>query len=214
MQIRPYRPEDRARVRAIAFETGYMGEPAGWYWRDAESFAEIWTGWYTEREPESAFVAVVDGAVVGYLVGCADTARAPSASEAVVRQMLRRQLLLRPGTAGFFWRATWDALRDRGVPSGELDDPRWPAHLHINLLRAARGLGAGRGLVAAFFARLRALGVPGCHLGTLAENASAIRFFESAGFARHGAPRLVPGLRRREGGGRMHVQLMVQSLST
>jgi ribosomal protein S18 acetylase RimI-like enzyme len=212
MLVRPYRAEDRERVREIAFETGYMGEPAAWYWRDAASFADVWTGYYTDREPESAFVAVEDGAVAGYLVGCADTARAPSASDAIARQVLRRQLLLRPGTAGFFWRALWDTLRDRGAPSGELADPRWPAHLHINLLREARGHGAGRALMTAWLGRLRQLGVPGCHLGTMAENTNGIRFFESVGFARHGSPALVPGMRRREGG-RMHVQLMVQSLA-
>ena len=211
MQIRPYRSEDRAQLREIAHETGFMGESAAWYWRDAKSFADVWTGYYTDREPESTFVAAEGDAVMGYLVGCADTARAPSPTAAVLRQMVRRQLLLRPGTAGFFWRSFWDTLRDGGVPSGELSDPRWPAHLHINLLPAARGHGAGRGLVTAWLGRLRQLGVPGCHLGTLAENTNAIRFFESVGFARFGGPVLVPGMRLRSGG-RMHAQLMVQSL--
>jgi hypothetical protein len=82
MQIRPYRAEDRARVREIAYATGYMGESPAWYWRDAESFAEIWTGWYTDHEPESTFVADDGGDVVGYLAGCVDTARAPSPREA------------------------------------------------------------------------------------------------------------------------------------
>jgi len=211
LTIRPYRAEDRERVREITFETGYMGEPAAWYWRDAVSFADIWSGYYTDHEPESAFVAVEAGTVVGYLLGCLDTARAPSPRAAITRQLLRRQLLLRPGTAGFFWRSIADTLRNPSVPSGELSDPRWPSHLHINLLRAARGQGAGRGLVSAWLDRLRQLGSPGCHLGTLAENTSAIRFFQSVGFEPFGAPLLVPGMRLRAGG-RMHEQLMVRSL--
>lgn len=211
MQVRPYRAGDREPVRRIAFDTGYMGESPAWYWRDAPSFADAWTGYYTDREPESAFVAADGDAVVGYLVGCADTARAPSATTTILRQLVRRQLLVRPGTAGFFWRSIWDTLRDGGVPSAELSDPRWPAHLHINLLPAARGHGAGRGLIDAWLGRLRQLGVPGCHLGTMAENTGAIRFFESVGFARFGPPVLVPGMRLREGG-RMHAQLMVRSL--
>jgi GNAT superfamily N-acetyltransferase len=211
MQIRPYRAEDRARVREIAYATGYMGESPAWYWRDAESFAEIWTGWYTDHEPESTFVADDGGDVVGYLAGCVDTARAPSPREAVVRQIVRRQLFLRPGTAGFFWRSLLDTLKGGDVPSGELADPRWPAHLHINLLPAARGKGAGRGLIEAWLARLRGLGSPGCHLGTLAENRNGIAFFRSVGFEPHGPPCLVPGMRLREGG-RMHEQVMVRSL--
>jgi ribosomal protein S18 acetylase RimI-like enzyme len=211
LTIRPYRAEDRARVREIAYLTGYMGESPAWYWRDAKSFAEIWSGYYTDREPESAFVAVEAGEVVGYLLGCVDTARAPSPREEIVRQLRKRWLLVRPGTAGFFWRSLRDTLRDGEVPSGELRDPRWPAHLHINLLPAARGLGAGRGLVEAWLARLRSVGAPGCHLGTLAENTNAIAFFERMGFERFGGPALVPGMRLRTGG-RMHAQLMVRSL--
>ena len=211
LTIRPYRTADRGRVREIAFETGYMGEPAAWYWRDAVSFADAWTGYYTDHEPESAFVAALGDAVVGYLVGCLDTARAPSPRAAITRLLLQRQLLLRPGTAGFFWRSLADTLRDGSVPSGELSDLRWPSHLHINLLRSARGQGAGRALVAAWLERLRRLGSPGCHLGTLAENHAAIRFFRSVGFEPLGSPLLVPGMRLRTGG-RMHEQLMVRSL--
>jgi ribosomal protein S18 acetylase RimI-like enzyme len=211
LTIRPYRPADRAQLRAVAYATGYMGEPPAWYWRDVPSFVEIWSAWYTDHEPESAFVAADGDRVLGYLVGCVDTARAESPRDAVLRQLRERKLLFRPGTAGFFWRSIWDVLRDPGTPSGELRDPRWPSHLHINLLPAARGRGAGRGLMDAWFARLRAQGSPGCHLGTLAENTNAIAFFERVGFVRHGGPQLVPGMRLRESGARMHVQLMVRS---
>jgi GNAT superfamily N-acetyltransferase len=91
-------------------------------------------------------------------------------------------------------------------------DPRWPAHRHIDLLPAARGGGAGRRLVGAWFDRLRGLGVGGCHLATLAENTGAISFFEAVGFRRHGEPVLIPGLRTRAGG-RMHEQIMVVDLA-
>jgi ribosomal protein S18 acetylase RimI-like enzyme len=188
-----------------------MGEPADWYWRDAVSFADVWSGYYTDHEPESAFVAADGDEVLGYLLGCVDTTRAQSPRDAIVRQLVRRQLLVRPGTAGFFWRSLWDTLRDAGVPSGELRDSRWPSHLHINLLPAARGRGAGRGLVEAWVERLRRLRSPGCHLGTMAENTNAIQFFRSVGFQLHEHPLLVPGMRLRAGG-RMHEQLMVRSL--
>jgi ribosomal protein S18 acetylase RimI-like enzyme len=210
--IRPYRPEDREAVRAIVFATGFMGEPADWYWRDATSFADVWSGYYTDCEPESAFVATDGAAVVGYLLGCVDTRRAPSPRAAIVRQLWRRQLPVRPGTAGFFWRSVADVLRQPGVPSGELSDPRFPSHLHIDLLPAGRGRGAGRGLMEAWLDRLRAAGSPGCHLGTLAENTAAIAFFERMGFARHGPPTRVPGMRTRAGA-RMHQQLMTRGVA-
>jgi ribosomal protein S18 acetylase RimI-like enzyme len=211
LEIRPYRSEDRPAIRRIVFETGYMGEPADGYWRDAESFAEIWSGYYTDCEPESAFVAVESGAVLGYLLGCVDSRRAPGPRAATPRQAWRRQLPLRPGTAGFFWRALADALREPDVPSGDLSDPRFPSHLHIDLLPAARGRGAGRRLMEAWLARLRAVGSPGCHLDTFAENAAAICFFERMRFARHGPQLRVPGMRTRDGA-RMHQQLMTRSV--
>lgn len=59
--VRPYAGADRAQVRRICHETGYMGDPAGWFWRDVESFADMFSGYYTAREPESAFVVEIDG---------------------------------------------------------------------------------------------------------------------------------------------------------
>jgi ribosomal protein S18 acetylase RimI-like enzyme len=211
--IRPYRPEDRAAVRRICFATGFLGDPADGYWRDAESFADVWSGYYTDREPESAFVAVEGGEVVGYLLGCVDSRRAPSPRAAVARQLWRRQLLLRPGTAGFFWRAFADVLREPSAPSGDLADPRFPSHLHIDLLPPARGRGAGRALMEAWLERLRSLGSPGCQLGTFAENTAAVRFFERMGFARHGPPARVPGMRT-PAGARMHQQILVRAVGS
>jgi len=209
--IRPYHTTDREAVREIAYQSGFMGDPADWYWRDFPSFADIWTSYYTDREPESAFVAESEGRVVGYLLGCVESTRAPSPAVALARQTIRRQLFLRPGTAGFLWRSVWDAARQRPVPTGEVADPRWPSHLHMNLLREARGRGAGAQLVTAWFARLRMVGSPGCYLGTLAENRAARAFFARMGFHDLGAPVVVPGMRLRSGE-RMHLQLMVQDL--
>lgn len=208
--IRGYRPADRPRIREICHRTGYMGESAAWYWRDMESHAETWTAWYTDHEPASCFVAARGGEVQGYLTGCVDSARAPSPSAAITRQILRRGLLLRPGTAGFLWRGIADSLRE-GAPDDTLADPGYPAHLHIDLLPEARGQGVGAGLMHCFEERLRGLGVPGCHLITLRENTSGIAFFEACGFRRHGPPQRVPGLRTRSGE-RMHQQVMVRSL--
>jgi ribosomal protein S18 acetylase RimI-like enzyme len=208
--IRAYQPHDRDAIRRIAFETGYMGESIAWLWRDRESFADLITRYYTDREPESSFVAERDGAVVGYLTGCVDSARARGSSTREIGRLLLRGALFAPGFGAFLGRAALDSLRDRSGAAEVLSDPRWPAHLHIDLLPEARGRGLGRRLMEQWLARLASLGSPGLHLGTFAENHAALRFFEGCGFARHGAPRLAPGFRTREGR-RMHVQWMVRS---
>ena len=214
--VRPYAVDDRAAVRRICHDTGYMGDPAAWFWRDAESFADLWSSYYTDREPESAFVVEQGGRVTGYLLGCRDTAATGGWARPIRRHLFGRGLLVRPGTAGTLWRVGADLVGDKvqGRPAtvGEVHDPRWPAHLHIDLLPEARGQGFGRELVDAWLGRLRGDGVAGCHLGTWAENATAIAFFEAMGFRRQGEPVPMPGIRS-PSGERHHSLLMVQDLA-
>lgn len=212
--MRPYEARDRERVRHVCFETGYLGDPVAWLWRDRESFADMFSGYYTDVEPASAFVVEVDGVVGGYLLGALDARRAWDPAAVAGRHILRRGIALRPGTAGVIWRTIADGVADlaaRRVDLAALDhvDPAMPAHLHIDLLVEARGAGAGRRLMDAWFDRLRGAGVPGCHLGTFGENARAIAFFEAVGFVRSGPPLPIPGFRR-SGTPRLHQQLMHQ----
>jgi ribosomal protein S18 acetylase RimI-like enzyme len=209
--VRPYRPDDRAAVRAIAFATGFMGEPIDWLWSDPESFGDVITKYYTDQEPESLLVAEHAGVVVGYLSGCVDSASAAGSAGREIGRLVGRGAFLCPGTAAFFWRSILDVARDREMREDMLSDARWPAHLHIDLLPAGRGKGLGRQLMDAWLARLREHGSPGVHLGAFAENTHALRFFAGCGFVCHGAPIRVPGFRTRAGE-RMHVQWMVRSL--
>jgi GNAT superfamily N-acetyltransferase len=217
LRVRAYRRDDRIRVRDVCYRTGYMGDPIDWQWRDSESFADIFSGYYTDHEPGSAFVVEVDGVVSGYLLGCVDSSKAANPGAVAGRHVVRRGIAFRPGTARVVWRTIGDAAVDiaRGrmnLREIEFADARWPAHLHIDLLSEARGHGAGRRLVDAWCTLLRGRGVTGCHLQTMAENTGAIAFFTALGFRRLGDPQLIPGLRTRDGG-RMHSQVMVTELN-
>ncbi|MDA8380410.1 MAG: GNAT family N-acetyltransferase [Actinomycetota bacterium] len=213
--VRPFRTEDRAAVRRICHVTGFMGEPADWYWSDEESFADMWTGYYTDREPESAFVGEIGGRVVGYLLGCVDSRKAWNPADVGRRHSFHRGLPFRPGTAGMIWRAGRDFVSDvahrSGTVRGPFLDSRWPAHLHIDILREGRGSGLGRALIDTWMERLRSLQSPGCHLETLAENAKARAFFTTMGFETFGDPALLPGARARDGS-RLHNLVMVRSV--
>jgi ribosomal protein S18 acetylase RimI-like enzyme len=206
--IRRYREGDRKAIQDICYLTGYMGDSAAYFWRHKPSFVEVWTSLYLDREPESVYVAIKEDAVVGYLTGCLYTASAPN-SEAIFQSIiLKHGLLFRPGTAGFLWRAILDGMKDKQVATGELIDERWPSHLHINLLPDARGTGLGAALMESWLGHLKQSGSPGCHLGTLVENARAVSFFKKMGFKKHGEPALVPGMRNHSGE-RLHQQFMV-----
>ena len=208
--IRPYEARDRGTVRRICFATGYMGDPE-WQWRDPESYADLFTSYYTDAEPESALVVEHGGVVEGYLLGCTDSRRAWSEASVFLGLLRRQRIAFRRDTAGFVWRSfadvALDGLRRRPRPSSA--DGRWPAHLHIDLLASVRGRGVGAALMRAWLGRLDDLGVPGCHVQTLAENTRAVAAFRSVGFEALGAPALVPG-RRSPSGARHHVQLLVR----
>jgi len=214
--IRPYEPTDRARVRHICFRTGYLGDPVDWQWRDSESFADMFSGYYTDVEPESAFVVEIDGQVEGYLLGAVDARKPWNIGKVAGGHILRRGIAFRPGTAPVIWRTILDGARDvltKRVDPRDLEfhDKRYPAHLHIDLLPAARGQGAGRRLINAWLDRLRSLDVAGCHLQTFAENHRAVLFFHAVGFTDAGPPVLTPGLRSPDGD-RLHTLAMVQAL--
>ena len=126
-------------MREVCYRTGYLGRPVDWQWYDFESFADMFSGYYTDHEPESALVAEIDGVVSGYLLGCVDTERAASAGAAAAHHIVRRGIAFRRGTAAVVWRTVADALGDvarRRVDLRELEfaDPRWPADFHIDLL--------------------------------------------------------------------------------
>ncbi len=214
-KIRPYELKDREAIRQICFETGFMGEPADFYWTDMESFADMWSSYYTDHEPESVLVAEVDNEVVGYLLGCLDSKKAYNPVKIGARYAFLGGGLLNSGTRPVLLRTVRDTVADlisRKSPlTGPFDDPRWPSHLHIDFLKKGRGLGLGREIMTTWLERLRSKGSPGCHLETLAENHSAIAFFKTMGFELFGEPQLAPGIRSPKGV-RVHGQVMVQTL--
>jgi ribosomal protein S18 acetylase RimI-like enzyme len=208
-EVRPYDVRDRAELVAL-FGAAGEGAPSSEVWGHEQSLAEVYLTPYLDLEPASVFVAVVDGRPAGYLAGCVDETVFPGEEERTRAVISKYGLYRRPGPRRFFRRARYDTvlLRLRRQPvAGELADPRWPSHLHIDLLPVARGTGAAEQMMRAWFDRLLAVGSPGCYLQTSAENVRAIRYFERMGFRKHGPNPVVPGLRHE--GRRMHQQTMV-----
>lgn len=100
--IRPYQPGDRAAVREICCRTAFRNRGAASVFRDTDLFADYFTRYYTDVEPESAWVAERDGRVVAYLTGCLETRR-------FVRVMARR--IVPPVLARALWRAATGRYR-------------------------------------------------------------------------------------------------------
>ncbi|KIH99242.1 GCN5 family acetyltransferase [Streptomonospora alba] len=211
MHIRAFESEDRAELEALAAYAG-RGSPTASLWGHAPSEAAIYLAPYIDLDAGTVLLAQDEGALVGYLVGCLDTAAFPSEDERMAEAIRTHRLFLKPGPAVFFARAMADsalAALARRPLAGGFDDPRWPSHLHINVAAPARGTGAAEGLMRAWQQRVAEAGSPGCHLQTLAENTRAVRFFTRMGFTAHGPAPLVPGLRHE--GRRLHQRTMVWS---
>ncbi|WP_083734208.1 GNAT family N-acetyltransferase [Actinomadura sp. CNU-125] len=209
MEIRTFQEDDRAELRKLFARAG-EGSPVESLWGHPESEADIYLTPYIDLYPDSLFLAVSEGRLVGYLTGCPDTSSFPSEDELLVRAVRKHRLLLRRKSVAFIARSMTDlagaAVRRRPTAKG-FDDPRWPAHLHLTVAPEARGTGAADGLMNGWRDRLRAVGSPGCHLQTLRENTRAVRFFRRMGFAEHGPAVFVLGIRN--GGEKLHQQTMV-----
>lgn len=211
MEIRTFAENDRDELRELFGRVG-EGAPSASLWGHEESEAAVYLTPYVDLEPDSLFVAVVDGVLTGYLTGCLDSSVLPSESERMEQAIRKYRLFFRPRPAAFFARSMLDMVMSavrREPTAAEFDDPRWPAHLHMNLLPQVRGTGVGAALMNRWFDRLRETGSRGCHLQTLVENTRAVMFFERMGFVKHGPALLVPCLRDR--GKHLHQQTMVWS---
>jgi ribosomal protein S18 acetylase RimI-like enzyme len=185
VEVRPYRPADRAAVRRICCDTADCGRPVDRFFPDRELFADLITRYYTDYEPQSTWVAVSDGRVVGYISGSLDSARsrqitawriAPRAVlGALVRGTLWHQQMLRLVRANL---SLWFSGGSRRDVSLKL----YPAHLHVNLATEFRGEQLGRQLVEVFCAYARAAGLRGVHAGVREDNGRGRNFFEQLGF--------------------------------
>ncbi|WP_084538174.1 GNAT family N-acetyltransferase [Nocardia puris] len=212
MEVRGFTEQDRSELLRVAPRAG-EGAPTASLWGHPESELAVYLTPYMDLEPQSLFVAVRDGAIVGYLAGCVDSAAFPSEEERLTAAIREYRLVLRRKPVAFFARATLDTVRAkrRGEPAaGDFTDPRWPSHLHINVAPEARGTGAAAELVRRFLDHLRESGSPGCHLQTLVENHRAVKFFERSEFRAYGPTPPVPGLRYQ--GAPVHQQTMVREI--
>jgi GNAT superfamily N-acetyltransferase len=185
--IVPYRRRHRPTVRRICVDTAWMGEPAPDRIGDDWIWAEFWTRYFTDREPQHTWVVedVEDGQVAGYLTGTADAARVERYAvfllPGIVCRVIRKRLMRRAASR----RALLRMLRS--LLSGELDAPAsvrrgYPATLHIDLLPQARGKGIASLLFCQYVERMRQLGVRGIHAQSLADNAAIAAFNRRAGF--------------------------------
>jgi ribosomal protein S18 acetylase RimI-like enzyme len=181
-RIRPYHPSDLYALYRICLCTGDSGSDASQLYDDQELLGHFYAGPYAIFEPDLCFVLTHGGTPSGYVLGTRDSAVFSEQCEQDWFLVLRDRYPL-PASADRSPDAQVIRLIHQGHQVHE-DLMVYPAHLHIDLLPEAQGQGWGRALMQTFLARLRALDVPGVHLGVGTSNSRAITFYERVGFHR------------------------------
>lgn len=184
LTVRPYHRTDRQAVLDIAANTAFFGEPVEAFLDDRRLFWDAFYRYYTDFESEHAWVACSNDQVVGFLMGCLDTKQQRirllrEIWPQTIGNLLRGAYRLSTRTWRYVIRAALVALRGE-YPRVDLDV--YPAHLHLNLEAAWRGLGLGRRLLETYLSYLRRLGIPGVHLETTNLNQVACQLYQSVGF--------------------------------
>lgn len=166
--VRAYAATDRDAVRDLCCRSAFRNRGAGALINDPELFGDFWSAYYTDFEPESLLVADRGGAVVGYLMGCADTDRYRRVmSRNIVPRVLAR--LIGRAARGHYRHEThahrffrWLVVRSwREEPA--IDTMSYPGHYHLNLARDGVTRGLYTTMAMRFLEQLDARGVTHLH---------------------------------------------------
>lgn len=181
--IRKYKKTDRSTLRNISWQTAFMGKPANIFFDDKEIFADFLTLYFSDYEPQSSFVAEVDGRVIGYLIG---TKNIRQLNRVFQFRILPRLIVKALITAKVFKKKNIVFLFNclASFIKGEFRMPDfskdYPAILHINIEENFRNAGIGSRLIAVYLDHLIKEGIRGVYLTTMSEKAK--EFFTKQGF--------------------------------
>ncbi len=182
MEIIPYRKEYETSVVNICFETGYFGEDLSRtkIFPDQKLFGLLFCLYYLNYEPENAFVCLLDGEVVGYIIGTTDTER----QEKLFSRYMVPRIILRLITVTL-WRHRKSVGRIffmykqfRKLPDVQWVNNMYPSHFHINLSSKVQRRGIGSALLKRFEKHLLSSNSKGVHLKTSELNKKALQFYE------------------------------------
>ena len=155
MIIRKYKQTDRKDVEYIQLSTYHLGKPIQSLMAHPEKLNKD-IEYYLENEPQSCFVAVDDGKVVGYLLGCLDDKN----HEESISSFLGRSIIILfqlpfmdAKDRRFFWgmiKMIFLTVAGK-TEENKFRPPKDSGHIHINLLPKVRGKGVGSRLLKEFF---------------------------------------------------------------
>ena len=172
INIRPYRETDKYNVQRVCLQTikdDMVFE--GLNRINADLFLAVYNDYYTEQEPENCFVCTDENDnAVGYII-CSEDVK-------IWRKVFMKEYYPKIKHRKFSDRVM--ALAE--IVAHSLFASKYPAHLHIDILREYRGGGTGTKLVETLINHLGEKGVCGLQLCVDNHNKKAISFYKRCGF--------------------------------
>ncbi|MGH7940161.1 MAG: GNAT family N-acetyltransferase [Limisphaerales bacterium] len=162
--VRHYKPEDRAAIRRICCDTGYLGKPIETIFTDREIFADLFTNAYLDYGGDWAWVAEDGGRVVGYLLGAVSSSFNYTLLYSGLQTTVK--MITRAATGCYAGHARSRHFIRWLLTNGYREQPKHPekaAHLHLNVERSHRGRGLGLRLWRAFEQQLEEAGMRNCY---------------------------------------------------
>ncbi len=187
--IRPIQISDEPAVVDICYRTGYMGEDltGSGRFNDKWLFGLLFALYYVRYEMKTCFVSMDSrtGAVLGYILGAADSAlQEKRFSLLMIWRIAARALLYSSWRHPESFRTLLHFNRvQRTMPPLHDLYKDFPAHLHINMAPGYQGRGMGSALIERFEESMRSRGACGVHLVTSERNTRALSFYERHGYS-------------------------------
>ncbi len=135
--VRKFQPGDRDRIREICQDTAARGRSPGAFLEDPEITSMYFADYYMDYEPESCFVAELDGRIIAYLLASKDTEKCMkiligTIGPKLVRRMLWKIITLQYRRKETYQTIWWIFTRSwREMPRAPIKD--YPAHFHWNI---------------------------------------------------------------------------------
>jgi len=132
-----------------------MGESIDLFFSNSKFFVDFFTSYYTDVEPQSAFVVECDRKVVGYLLGCTDIKKYMlyqfiifcNLILKILRGIFRQKYNI--NCINFFWWFIWRSWRE--IPK----TPLGGAHFHFNIMKGYRNISTTKQLVETYISYLK-----------------------------------------------------------
>ena len=177
VEIRLYRPADRADVYNVCVRTAAAGGDATGIYSSDDLMPDVFAGPYLAFQPDLAFVVDVGDRVAGYVIAAADTR---AFAERVRQEWVPTFASKYPEPSPTDAPIVAMGVDPERMLVPEVDE--YPAHLHIDLLPELQGQGCGRALIDTLRTELARRGIPGLHLTMDPANLPARAFYDRLGF--------------------------------